>query len=110
MRFVTKKEAKQNGPARAMGSRRKDGLNEPVISLGIKLHPEVPMDLFVQSAGRYSNKPWYGAIVKNGWPGVRGEVQLGVPVVDKFNEIVVVYRDENGYMKSKSLGKAPQKR
>ena len=111
MRFVTKKEAKQNRPeTRAVGSRQKDGLKEPIMGLRVELHPGVPMDLFVQSAGKYGNKSWYGDIVKNGWPGIKGKVQLGVPAVDKFNEVVLVYRDENGYMKSRSLGKAHKKR
>ncbi len=110
MRYVTKKEAKQNRSEPDAISRQRYGLREPVMGPRIDLHPDIPTDLFVRSAERHGNKPWYGAIVKNGWPGVKGKVQLGVPVVDKFNELIVVYRDENGYMKSESLGKAPQKR
>jgi|GEM_PF-6492073 len=111
MRYVTKKEAKQNrSESSAMGSRQRYGLKEPIMGPRIDLHPGVPMDLFARNAERYGNKSWFGDIVKNGWPGVKGKVQLGVPVIDKFNELIVVYRDENGYMKSRALGKAPQKR
>ena len=43
--------------------------------------------------------------VKGGWPGVKGRVYVGVPVVDRFGEVVVVERNAGGYFHSRSLGK-----
>lgn len=109
MKFVTKKEALGNRSERPVSSLR-DVITEPITKLKIELRIGIPIDAFMQCAEKYANRAWYGETVKNGWPGVKGKVQLGVPAIDKFNEIVVVYRNENGYMKSRSLGRVPWRR
>ena len=56
-------------------------------------------------ARRYYKEEWYGKEVVGGWPGVRGPVYLGWPVVDRFGDVIVVIQDEHGYIKSQFLGK-----
>lgn len=47
----------------------------------------------------------YGKRVVGGWPGVKGEVRVGCPVVDRFGERLLIYREaEGGVLKSKCVG------
>lgn len=81
------------------------GMTEPLMKLKDDSLLSVPVEITLQCVRNYSDKSWYGAKIKNGWPGVKGDVLLGFPVVDRFGEIIVVYQNENGYIKSTSLGK-----
>jgi hypothetical protein len=48
-------------------------------------------------------EPWYGKVLRGGWPGVKGEVRLGVPVRDRFGEVLLVTLSEGGVPKSRVL-------
>ncbi len=56
-------------------------------------------------ARRYSKYEWYGKELVGGWPGVRGPVYLGWPVVDRFGDVIVVILSKHGYPKSIFLNK-----
>ncbi|MDO8553502.1 MAG: hypothetical protein Q7S22_01740 [Candidatus Micrarchaeota archaeon] len=54
----------------------------------VVVKPELPID--------------FGKEVVGGWPGVTGPVRIGIPVVDRNKEVIVVYREtKGGALKSK---------
>ncbi len=55
-------------------------------------------------ARKYYHEPWYGKEVKGGWPGVRGPVFYGWPVVNRFGEVIVIIKSPSGQPISKFLG------
>lgn len=55
---------------------------------------------------RYGNKSWYDKKLEKGWPGVKGIVRFGRPVINRFNEIIVVTLSEQNVPKCTVLGRA----
>ncbi len=41
-------------------------------------------------------QPWFGHELKGGWPGVSGAVYLGMPVVNKHGEQLIIWKKKNG--------------
>lgn len=109
MKFVSKKEARKNRGERPGMFSSRNVMNEPAMRFKIPVPSPLLLDAFVRCAEKFGTKTWYGMILKGGWPGVKGRVQLGVPTVDKFGEMVVVYRNDNGYLKSGVVGKVPHR-
>ncbi|MGB9635196.1 MAG: hypothetical protein ACP5H8_02065 [Candidatus Micrarchaeia archaeon] len=52
---------------------------------------------------RYKDKEWYNRVLKNGWPGVKGEVRLGRPVINEWGEVIVIILNEKNYPKVEVL-------
>ncbi len=55
---------------------------------------------------KYGIKEWYNKILRKGWPGVKGKVRLGRPVVNKFGEIIVITLNDQRMPKCTLIGKA----
>ncbi len=72
----------------------------------------VPVEIQMLAAERYSRTPDYGRKVVGGW-GETKRVRVGVPFVNKFSEVVVVYRPDpeehaGSTFRSTSLGSVPK--
>lgn len=68
----------------------------------------VPREFRFTAAYRFSGTQDYGRWVVGGW-GNTGRVRVGVPFVDQFREVVVVFRnpDKGGNLDSVSIGNVP---
>ncbi|MCX8200435.1 MAG: hypothetical protein N3G76_03115 [Candidatus Micrarchaeota archaeon] len=53
----------------------------------------------------YKDKEWYNKILKGGWPGVKGVVRLGVPLINRFGEVIVISLKKDLYPEVRVLGK-----
>jgi len=61
---------------------------------------------YLQLCEKYEKLSDYGKEVRGGWPGVKGKVYIGVPCVDRFGEVIVIYREkEGGALMSTVLGR-----
>jgi len=84
-----------------------DILKEP--PLKAQTFEELPSSkkvFYMQLCENYKKLSDYGREVRGGWPGVKGKVYIGVPCVDRFGEVIVVYREKEGdALKSKILGR-----
>jgi hypothetical protein len=84
-----------------------DILKEP--PLKVQAFNELPLEtrkFYLRLCSTYEKLPDYGKEVRGGWPGVKGKVYFGIPCVDRFGEVLVIYREkEGGALKSRFLGR-----
>ncbi|HLC68895.1 MAG TPA: hypothetical protein VJH24_03565 [Candidatus Bilamarchaeaceae archaeon] len=87
------------------------GHTEPPMAMQTPPTARLVQERYGEECKKYEGTPGYGKVLRGGWPGVRGEVRLGRPMVNRTKdgrgEVVVVWLDANRYPHSRSLGPLP---